>query len=131
MEVDKHVTHRVHLFRSYYNCTPPSSNDSKLLRLNLNDQRTAKVWKVSRATSATPGLFDPIRIHGLKYIDGGIIDNNPIKYAWVEVSSTHQNHPAGRCPSEAEFSGIRFLVSIGAGKRPKQSTRGDFERMPF
>lgn len=53
------------------------------LRMYLNEKRGDdynpekwKIWQAARATSAAPLYFDRIRVHGVEYIDGGMITNN-------------------------------------------------------
>ena len=40
-----------------------------------------KKWTVLRASCALPLLFQPIKINGMYYMDGGITDSIPFKYA--------------------------------------------------
>lgn len=112
------------MFRSYYNPTLPNNdNDRRLLHLNLNDQKDEKIYEVARATSAAPYYFRSISVSGLRYLDGGLIANNPSKYAWAEVNSMHLNHPSGNCPSHGSSGGVRFFVSIGTGKRTAEQIK--------
>lgn len=100
----------------------------KDLLLNLNNQQDVKIWKVGRATSAAPTYFRPITIEGMKYIDGGLMANNPAKLSWAEVSSMHRYHPSGKC--SASNGGIRFLVSMGTGKQADQHIRSGAGPIP-
>jgi len=118
LAVQSHKEQKIHMFRSYLNPTLPNNDhDRKLLRLNLNDQKNERIHEVAHATSAAPYYFRSINISGLKYLDGGLIANNPSKYAWAEANSMHLNHPSGNCPGHGSSGGVRFLVSIGTGKR--------------
>ncbi|KAI5201351.1 FabD/lysophospholipase-like protein [Aureobasidium subglaciale] len=122
-DATNHKYENVHLFRSYHNPTHYSGrrrSERKALVLNLDNQQSASISKVARATSAAPTYFRPVMIEGLKYIDGGVEVNNPAQHAWAEAGSMHQYHPAGPCPNSASHSGIRFLVSIGTGLQASQ-----------
>lgn len=120
------------MFRSYYNSTQYNNDrDRKLLRLNLNYQENQRIYEVARATSAAPYYFRSIDVHGLRYLDGGLIANNPSQYAWAEANCMHLNHPSGPCPSHASSGGIRFLVSIGTGKRASEQIKRGKIRKAF
>ncbi len=45
----------------------------------MNNQSSNKIKKVLLATSALPVIFKPEIIEGRKYIDGGVVDNVPVK----------------------------------------------------
>ena len=66
-----------------------------------------KVWEVGRATSAAPIYFTP---HEEKFVDGGVMANNPTIDAMVEIFS------------QAEREGVKaklgLVVSIGTGIAP-------------
>ncbi|KAL5479828.1 hypothetical protein EMCRGX_G023414 [Ephydatia muelleri] len=66
-----------------------------------------KVWEVGRATSAAPVYFPQF---DSKFIDGGVMANNPTLDAMVEIF----NH-AGR---QGETAKIGLVVSIGTGIVP-------------
>jgi hypothetical protein len=124
LAVQSHRELKIHMFRSYYNPTQPNIDlDRKLLRLNLNDQKNERIYEVAHATSGAPYYFRSINISGLKYLDGGLIANNPTKYAWAEANSMHLNHPSGECPSHGLKGGIRYLVSVGTGKRAEETIK--------
>jgi hypothetical protein len=115
---------KIHMFRSYHNPTAPDQDrDRKLLRMNLDDQKYADIYKVARATSAAPYYFRSAEVSKVKYLDGGLIANNPSRYAWVEANTMHLNHPSGSCPNEGTHGGVRFLVSIGTGKRAEEQIK--------
>ncbi|CAD0087922.1 unnamed protein product [Aureobasidium vineae] len=120
---DDYRAQRVHMFRSYHNPTQPSDQDRNLFRVNLNDQKDERICEVARATSAAPYYFRSIKVSGLKYLDGGIMANNPSRHAWAEASSMHLNHPSGACPGGEPEGGIRFFVSIGTGKRAEEQIK--------
>jgi NTE family protein len=43
--------------------------------------RTGNVGMAVRASSSVPGVFDPVVINGVEYVDGGLASPVPIKYA--------------------------------------------------
>ncbi|KAI5273023.1 FabD/lysophospholipase-like protein [Aureobasidium subglaciale] len=114
-DATNHKYKNVHLFRSYHNYTHYTRKERGPLVLNLDNQQSVSICQAARATSAAPTYFRPVKIQGLKYIDGGVEVNNPVEYAWAEAGSMHQSSPARSCPTSASHNGIRFLVSIGTG----------------
>jgi NTE family protein len=57
-----------------------------------------------RASSAVPAMFDPVRIAGHDYVDGGLVSPVPVRYARqmgadvvlaVDISSTPESNKAG------------------------------------
>ncbi|KAG9669537.1 FabD/lysophospholipase-like protein, partial [Aureobasidium melanogenum] len=120
---------KLHLFRTYFNPTPPSANERQDLTISLHRQKLDfPIWKIARATSAAPTYFKSIEVDGLNLLDGGLLANNPSQHARYEVNSMHRHHPSGSCkPSEGGTpdGGIRFLVSLGTGRQADQLiTRG-------
>lgn len=51
----------------------------KISYLPLNYKSNENIYKVLLASSALPLIFEPIEINGKYYVDGGLIDNIPIK----------------------------------------------------
>lgn len=51
----------------------------KISYLVLNYKNTENLYKVLLASSALPLIFEPIEINDKHYVDGGLIDNIPIK----------------------------------------------------
>ena len=86
---------------------------------------------VAGATSAAPYLFDGAVIDGKKFIDGGLIINNPSPESYFEVDCLHQQrlqHRGGkgedRVDSKQQSSpSVAVLVSIGSGLRPLPKSR--------
>jgi predicted acylesterase/phospholipase RssA len=72
-----------------------------------------KIWQACRATSAATTFFDPILIGptGRRFIDGGILENNPINQVLKEARGVWPNR---------EF----VLISIGTGSAPSGSFGG-------
>jgi predicted acylesterase/phospholipase RssA len=44
-----------------------------------------KIWEAARATSAAMKYFEPIKIAGVEYRDGGLMYNNPIAMLHAEA----------------------------------------------
>ncbi|KAE9367217.1 FabD/lysophospholipase-like protein [Stipitochalara longipes BDJ] len=69
-----------------------------------------RIWEAARATSAASTFFDPIKINGRMYNDGGIGLNNPINLLWTEARSIWSD-------DRRRFSdNIKCIVSIGTGQ---------------
>lgn len=120
---------KLHLFRTYINDTPSNAQERNDPTISLHHQNLeTPIWKIARATSAAPTYFRSIEVDGLKLLDGGLLANNPSKFARAEVISMHRHHPSGSCKSSqggTPKGGIRFLVSLGTGKQADQLiTRG-------
>lgn len=130
MQSDTHsgMDEKIHLFRSYFNPTPPSARELDDITISLHRQvLETPIWKIARATSAAPTYFRSIEVDGLRLLDGGLLANNPSQLARAEVNSMHRNHPSGACrlAEGTPEGGIRFLVSLGTGKQASQLiTRG-------
>ena len=72
-----------------------------------NDQRPPsewKVWEVSRATSAAPVYFPPFED---KFVDGGVMANNPTLDAMAEIVTQTEK--------EGNDAKLALVVSIGTG----------------
>ncbi|KAG9695940.1 FabD/lysophospholipase-like protein, partial [Aureobasidium melanogenum] len=120
---------KLHLFRTYINDTPASAQELNDPTISLHRRNLqTPICKIARATSAAPTYFKSVEVDGLKLLDGGLLANNPSKFARAEVISMHRYHPSGSCkPSNGGTpkGGIRFLVSLGTGKQADQLiTRG-------
>lgn len=74
----------------------------------------AQVWEVARATSAAPTFFDPVKIGGEIFGDGGTGANNPVDHLWMEASDVFSNEQPGWKLEDH----LQCLVSIGTGKLP-------------
>lgn len=118
------IDEKIHLFRTYFNPTPPNASERKDLTISLHRQQLdAPIWKIARATSAAPTYFKSIEVDGLYLMDGGLLANNPSQLVRAEVNSMHRHHPSGGCKTSE--GGMRFLVSLGTGKQADQLiTRG-------
>ena len=81
------------------------------------------IWAVARATAAAPFFFDPVHIDNNRFLDGGLVCNNPSLEAYNEVCSMHYQ------PSEHKdnlsASPVSLFLSIGSGlKTSKKQTTG-------
>ncbi|KAM0491744.1 hypothetical protein ACHAP8_010373 [Fusarium lateritium] len=91
------------VWRSYDNDFSPTSNDSNSWTpSNAGPAHTTAIWEVARATTAAPVYFESIKIRGRKFLDGGMVANNPSLIAIREIHNLH-----GRVPA--------LFVSIGTG----------------
>ena len=106
-----------YIFRTYKNLhkSPPNSAQSALDR-NPDLAQDIPIWKVARATTAAPTYFEPAKIDGLEYVDGGFGANNPSQEAYREVRKMNNNSPKA----------IGLLLSIGTGENnaPSRFTDG-------
>ncbi|KFY16292.1 hypothetical protein V492_01439 [Pseudogymnoascus sp. VKM F-4246] len=65
------------------------------------------IWEACRATSAAPSFFPPIEIKGQKFLDGGVLFNNPVQLVYREAQDLW--------PDEQPL-----LISIGTGDAPME-----------
>jgi len=76
--------------------------------------KTVKMKEAARATSATPGFFEPavLELDGVRHtlIDGGVFINNPALSAYLEAARIF--------PDEDEF----IVVSLGTGEKTRKIT---------
>ena len=66
-----------------------------------------KVWEVSRATSAAPVYFPPFED---RFVDGGVMANNPTLDAMAEIVTQEEKEGSG--------AKLALVVSIGTGVLP-------------
>ncbi|ENH67820.1 Calcium-independent phospholipase A2-gamma [Fusarium oxysporum f. sp. cubense race 1] len=91
------------VWRSYDNDFSPKAHDSNLWNpSNAGPAHTTAIWEVARATTAAPRYFESIKIRGRKFLDGGMVANNPALIAIREIHNLHGLVPA-------------LFVSIGTG----------------
>ncbi|KAE8665438.1 putative inactive patatin-like protein 9 [Hibiscus syriacus] len=88
-----------------------------------------EIWKVCRATSATPSLFKPFRLISIdgktscSAVDGGLIMNNPTAAAVTHVLHNKRNFPS--------VNGVEDLMVLSLGNGPscgrsKVHSNGEF-----
>lgn len=102
----------LHLFRNY-------DSPSKILRLPESDKfkktlppEAQLLWKAARATGAAPSYF---RAFG-RFLDGGLIANNPTLDAMTEI---HEYNLALEAKDRAsEVVPLSLVVSLGTGLIP-------------
>lgn len=109
-----------YLFRSYdhveaapkrYN---PSVADQAGVSPGTVQWDPTQIWEACGATSAAPFYFDKMIIRGIRYMDGGVISNNPASFALNEVLQM-AGHPQQQNDVPAA------LISIGTGRKRPQS----------
>nr|CDJ82316.1 Patatin domain containing protein [Haemonchus contortus] len=88
-------------------------SDKQNSELGFSDPSDLPTWKALRRTSAAPMFFSPVDD---KYIDGGIIANNPCLDLLAEVQlyngiNTYLRHPEDKVE-------IGCVVSLGTGQIP-------------
>lgn len=102
------------LFRSYDHSPRPHYVDE----LNPRTLQGSKLFisQACQCTTAAPSYFKRVQLYGRKYIDGGVIANNPALEAWNEgiymANPTQQLQP--KLP--------KLLLSIGTGM-PREHSR--------
>ncbi|KAK9880834.1 hypothetical protein WA026_013160 [Henosepilachna vigintioctopunctata] len=102
----------LHLFRNYVSASEilDAKCDSPYEPPPPPDQQF--IWEVGRATGAAPTYF---RAHG-RYLDGGLIANNPTLDALTEI---HEHCVALKAVGrEEEAAPVSLVVSIGTGHIP-------------
>lgn len=62
-----------------------------------------KIWEAARATSAALTFFEPIKIQGVEYRDGGLMYNNPVALVHAEASEVFGNRE-------------QTIISLGTGR---------------
>ncbi|KAF5648464.1 calcium-independent phospholipase A2-gamma [Fusarium tjaetaba] len=105
------------VWRSYDNDFSPKAHDSNLWNpSNAGPAHTTAIWEVARATTAAPRYFESIKIIGRKFLDGGMVANNPSLIVIREIHNLHGLVPA-------------LFVSIGTGlKASKDAQRNGAPR---
>ncbi|KAG5758689.1 hypothetical protein H9Q72_013178 [Fusarium xylarioides] len=101
------------VWRSYANDFRPKENDpTRCIPSNAGPAHRSAIWKVARATTAAPGYFEAIKLMGMKFIDGGVVANNPSLIALREIHNLHDQVPA-------------LFVSIGTGLKDSSDARNN------
>ncbi|TKA51529.1 hypothetical protein B0A55_13758 [Friedmanniomyces simplex] len=114
---------QAHLLRTYPHYY--SENTSNWITRYNEGADKLPIWKVVRATSATPFYFEMVthEVDGVKktFKDGGIRENNPSFAAYSEFRALYESR-AGE-PA--------LLLSVGAGRYDPAPALGLFGRLPF
>ncbi|KAJ8679243.1 hypothetical protein QAD02_015030 [Eretmocerus hayati] len=102
----------LHLFRNY-------ESPSEILKITPSDKfketlppNEQLLWKAARATGAAPSYF---RAFG-RFLDGGLIANNPTLDAMTEIHE--YNLALEACERAEEAEPLALVVSIGTGAIP-------------
>ena len=98
---DRNDIEQPYIFRTYKNL----HQHPQILKRNPDLAHDIPIWEVARATSAAPTYFEPIKIDGLEYIDGGFGANNPSNELYREVRKMHNG----------STKAVRILISVGTG----------------
>lgn len=91
----------------------------KAVYMKLNGKSPDEIKQILLASSCLPIIYEPVEINGLKYRDGGLSDNMPIKPLYDEgirniiVVCTSQNMPDLSAYPDVEFMVIRPSKNIG------------------
>ena len=88
---------------------------TEYMRVKADDKK----WSVLRASCALPLLFEPIKINGTYYMDGGITDSIPFKYALdsgLDKVVVVLTRPRGYVKKPEKLAG---LVKLAYPKYPK------------
>lgn len=85
-----HAAGRVTVFRTYEHPDEPNPNPP--------------IWQVALATSAAPTFFDQTIVDGVRYVDGGMGCNNPVKVVMNEADNLYTT------------GAVFCIISIGAGQ---------------
>ncbi|CZR65628.1 uncharacterized protein PAC_15528 [Phialocephala subalpina] len=100
-----------YLLRTYNH--PTAGEEFDPLERNPGDPLDCSVWEAARATSAAPTYFKAVRIKGQKFLDGGLVSNNP---TWLVMNEVCQMH--------GSRDSIDLCLSIGTGCAPVRSKNG-------
>ncbi|KAL1603518.1 hypothetical protein SLS60_005106 [Paraconiothyrium brasiliense] len=107
-----------HLFRSYDHVEAPPTRYNLPDATELNPGRVQSnptmIWEACRATSAAPLYFDKMMLGGVRYMDGGVGQNNPAVYA---LNEAHQMCAGGDQTENVAAA----LISVGTGHKKPQS----------
>ncbi|XP_078093564.1 85/88 kDa calcium-independent phospholipase A2 isoform X2 [Mustelus asterias] len=105
----------LHLFRNY---NPPEPRyDPPYMRTAefqaLTQPKDQLVWRAARCSGAAPTYFRPMG----RFLDGGLLANNPTLDALTEIHEYNQNLKRKGRGSQAKKLGV--VVSLGTGKPPQ------------
>ncbi|XP_038639419.1 85/88 kDa calcium-independent phospholipase A2 isoform X2 [Scyliorhinus canicula] len=105
----------LHLFRNY---SPPESQyDPPYMRTAefqaLTQPKDQLVWRAARCSGAAPTYFRPMG----RFLDGGLLANNPTLDALTEIHEYNQNLKRKGRGSQVKKLGA--VVSLGTGKPPQ------------
>ncbi|TKA49859.1 hypothetical protein B0A49_13135 [Cryomyces minteri] len=84
------------------------------LPLNTGDNGRVFIYEAGRATSAAPLYFREAEVNGSRFMDGGVMMNNPSFRGFSEAANLHASRPLERRCTENTPVGV--VVSIGTGR---------------
>ncbi|KAM0237001.1 hypothetical protein ACHAP5_009197 [Fusarium lateritium] len=128
------------VWRSYDNDFSPKAHDSNLWNpSNAGPAHTTAIWEVARATTAAPRYFESIKAIGRKFLDGGMVANNPSLIAIREIHNLHGRVPALfvsigtglKVPADAQRNNTPREANGGVKSLRKAATRDDVRRKQF
>ncbi|XP_067830661.1 85/88 kDa calcium-independent phospholipase A2 isoform X3 [Heptranchias perlo] len=105
----------LHLFRNYnppeLQHDPPYMRTAEFQALTLPKDQL--VWRAARCSGAAPTYFRPMG----RFLDGGLLANNPTLDALTEIHEYNQN--LKRKSRENQVKKLGIVVSLGTGKPPQ------------
>ncbi|XP_072889553.1 85/88 kDa calcium-independent phospholipase A2 isoform X2 [Hemitrygon akajei] len=111
---DRHPA-ELHLFRNYdppeLQRDPPYQRTAEFQA--LTQPKDQLVWRAARSSGAAPTYFRPMG----RFLDGGLLANNPTLDALTEIHEYNQN--LKRKGRENEVKRLGIVVSLGTGKPPQ------------
>jgi NTE family protein len=77
-------------------------------------ERVAEMAHVAAASAAVPGIFSPVRVRDRECVDGGIVNNTPIRQALEdpEIARVFVVHPSPSVTDAQHLSGCRLAAHI-------------------
>jgi hypothetical protein len=107
----------IHPFRTYQD---PAFANQKRVGLYNHDPKQVYIHEAARATTAAPTYFKEASFYGNRFMDGGVMVNNPSLKAWEEAEYMlpHREDPYR---SNQTGDRIGLLVSVGTGVKAPQS----------
>ncbi|XP_067354907.1 85/88 kDa calcium-independent phospholipase A2 isoform X1 [Channa argus] len=107
----------LHIFRNYdppsVQRVPPYATTATFKPLTIPQEQL--VWRAARSSGAAPTYFRPMG----RFLDGGLLANNPTLDAMSEIHQYNKALKAQGCSAEIKKLGI--VVSLGTGKPPQVS----------
>lgn len=105
----------LHIFRNYdppsIHKEPPYKTTATFKPLTVPQEQL--VWRAARSSGAAPTYFRPMG----RFLDGGLLANNPTLDAMAEIHQYNKSLKAERRTEEVSQLGI--VVSLGTGKPPQ------------
>uniref|UniRef100_A0AAR2IQI5 phospholipase A2 n=1 Tax=Pygocentrus nattereri TaxID=42514 RepID=A0AAR2IQI5_PYGNA len=100
----------LHIFRNYdppaLSRDPPYASSATFKPLTIPQEQV--VWRAARSSGAAPTYFRPMG----RFLDGGLLANNPTLDAMTEIHQYNKGQGDGVCK-------LGVVVSLGTGKPPQ------------